>query len=676
MFKPSYRLLALALATLLLVISAAELLARTRYRSGNRAKQQEILQRVLEEPDVLINADANDIPATADLVLLGNRATPALVNCLINNLDPYARAICAHVLVATRDGRATEPLLRALDDPNRSVRLYALQALGEIEARPATQRLLEMLNDENLEAHIRREVIKTLGRGGDPAAIAPLLTFFEANLDANAQLALWDMRRQLTPEQLQQIILPGLYHSRRQRTVPRDVRTFALERAGDFRMTEAVDPIIALYANADSQQRNRIVYNLGRIGDPRAIDFLLTLVDTRGEARLLNNVIFALQRLNYDVADILRTALTDPRAYIRYNAAFVAGDIREGRLLKDLVKSLTDVNDIVRSEAAIALGKVSDPQAIAALEKAVNDDNPVLQRDAFKALLAIDYDRYRDRAVAMISTTDVASLRNGLIEELGKRRERDIISPIILALNPDSHRDAPVGIAYLNRFGTMDNPDAIAFLVRAAANDDHHAFRLLGRFADPRTEFLMTNWLANPGREAPQILRTLARLGATAAPSLATPYLERNGTMVQLYAAFYFASRGDAKAMELLLEAIETAPLELKVSAAMILTELDFRHFKGAQERLERLLQHPDTYVRLYAARPLAHWGVAAGADQLVREIDKKIPFIQDVALSIIDRLPEASRRALLQRLRQDADPMLTRDLDELLARSSLLEET
>jgi len=661
--KTSSRWILGLVVLVLLLTGVAEALARVATKAPNvPLTPEEILARVPEEPDVLINVSAYDIPSTADLVKLGSRATPALVNCLANNLDGYAREICAHVLVATRDIRAIEPLTAALDDPNDTVRMFALGALGEIESRTATPRILKLMDEPFLPSWVRSGAIEALGRSGDPDAVEPLLNRFRGEWDGTAQEALWEMRRQLTPAQLNELVLPAL---QRWEKAGSEVREFAVERAGDLKLVDAVEPLMDDYAIAGSEARNRIVYNLGRIGDARAIPFVENLVDTSGEARLLNNVMFALQRLGTDVAPELRIALADKRAYIRYNAAFVAGDLKETRLVRELEVALEDINDVVRSEAAVALGAIGDKTAIPALEKATRDPQNNVRRDAFASLLQLNYAAYRDQAVAALAEPDNNDLLPSLVQALTKG-EPETVSAVLQNLDPGHYYERTLGLQFLDAFQTMDNPDALAFLVRAADGWDHEAFKLLARFADTRTTFILESWVSHPGREDEQILRGLARLGARDRADVVREIFKRDGDISQLYAAFYFAALGEKEGMTVLLTALEVAPLEFKRTVATILTELDYTAFAGASETLSALMTHRDVYVRLYAARPLAHRGLAEGNDLLRAELDKKIPFISDEVLTIVGKLPAKEREALLNDWLKDADPMLKLQLQAM----------
>src|SRR5262245_54254359 len=69
----------------------------------------ELLKKLPDQPDLLINLKAYELPSTSDMVQLGKRITPALTNGLINNMEARVRYACATVLGATRDPRALQP---------------------------------------------------------------------------------------------------------------------------------------------------------------------------------------------------------------------------------------------------------------------------------------------------------------------------------------------------------------------------------------------------------------------------------------------------------------------------------------------------------------------------------------------------------------------------------------
>lgn len=382
-----------------------------------------------------------------------------------------------------------------------------------------------------------------------------------------------------------------------------------------------------------------------------------------------NNVVFALDRLGEDTEPFLRQALADRRAYIRFNAAFVAGDLGSEALVDELAACLTDPNDYVRSEVAVALGKIGSAAAIPALEAASEEENPIVRRDALLALAAIDHETYRDRVIAELVSSEHESVRDQAVTFLAERRDPEVVSDVLASLDPWGYQDRHVGMTLLDSFDALDNPDATAYLLRAAAagGERHRALKILARHRDERARFILRQWLTQPGGEQDQMLRAMALMKDADSRSHAVHWRDGDRVQSQLYGAFLLASLGEQEGADQLLLAIEDSPPELKRVSAMLLTELELDAVEGTRESLTALLRHEDVYVRLYAARSLAQGGDAAAYGLLEDELAKKVPFIRDEVLDIVERAPRSHAEPELRRWLERADPMLARDLERIL---------
>jgi len=446
---------------------------------------------------------------------------------------------------------------------------------------------------------------------------------------------------------------------------------FSIDKAGTLKIKGAAAPLRKL-AEARPDQQNKIIWALGMIGDRSSVPYLQGMLDMTADARLINNVVFALDRLGEDTEPFLAQALQDRRAYIRFNAAFVAGDLGDEALVDELVGRLDDRNDYVRSEVAVALGKIGSADAIEALEAAADEDNPVVRRDALLALATIDYEGYRDRVVDELVTSEMASVRDKAVLFLAGRRDEEMVSRVLAELDPVGWSDPPVGLSLLDSFTQLDNPDATAWLLRVAADGSnrHRALRILARHRDDRARFLLSQWLTQPGGEQDQLLRAMALMKDEGSRTHAVHWRDQSRVRSQLYGSFLLASLGEADDADRLLRAIEDSPPELKRVAAMLLTELDLQSLDGLEDRLAALLDHQDVYVRLYAARALAQQGDPRAFGMLRDELDKKVPFIRDEVLDITQRAPAKYRDPAIEGWLDGADPMLALDLERILGRS------
>lgn len=669
-----------ALSVLAAVLAGALLLSDAigRGKSGadrRLSDRERVLESLGKDDGVLINLSASDLPSTTDMIRLGRSATPAIVNGLVNSMNSTVRSACAAVLTGTRDPRAVDALLDALDDPNSSVRHLAITALGQVETGKATPRLLALLDKPNTSYGIKRAALKALGRLGDPKAISPLFAYFERTWDGAAQDALWEMRRRLSANQLRRLVIAPLVAAGRggESTPNHGVLTTSVRLAATLKVRSAGPAMRKIYADHSGLQ-NKILNALGRIGDKAAVPFLKDLLDPAAPARVLNNVVFALDRLDYDVSGFLKKILTDRRAYIRFNAAFVAGDLKVKAVVPELVTALKDPNDYVRSNAAIALGSIGDKAAVAGLEETSREKNPVVKADALLALARIDYPAYRDRLVGEVVGGRHGPSQRKAVDFLSTKKDAQVIGPVLRTLDPNRYSDRAAGLRLLGSFDSLENEDATAFLLRAAAANAYEsdAYRLLGRFVDPKAGFILRQWLSQPGGNTDQLLRIAGRFKDRQSLPLVKQWTgETRSLSAQLHAAFALTRiEGDQGSGERLAQAIESLPLHLKRTAARLLTEVESAKVQGLADRLRAMLKHEDVYVRLYAARALMAQGDGGAVEVLANELKKKTPFIRDEVLDIIERSPPQHRDPVIRGWMVGADAHLRRDLQRILDRN------
>src|SRR6185503_12057655 len=119
--------------------------------------------------------------------------------------------------------------------------------------------------------------------------------------------------------------------------------------------------------------RNKAVYALGKIGDKTATKALLDHLPNVRESRMLNNIAFALERLDKKAFyATIATIIGHKQAVIRLNAAFVLGDVRHPEGLPLLENALGDASDFVRTSAVVAVAKVGQNDA-AERKRALDD---------------------------------------------------------------------------------------------------------------------------------------------------------------------------------------------------------------------------------------------------------------------------------------------------------------
>ncbi len=88
------------------------------------------------------------------LLKIGRPATLPLIEVMKEpGVDPLARQLAADLLGSIRDPRAVEPLIGALNDESRHLRLSAITALKQIRDPRAVEPLIELLKEQDYDIY-------------------------------------------------------------------------------------------------------------------------------------------------------------------------------------------------------------------------------------------------------------------------------------------------------------------------------------------------------------------------------------------------------------------------------------------------------------------------------------------------------------------------------------------
>jgi HEAT repeat protein len=350
-------------------------------------KKRLTLAAIPGDETALINVTAREMPASPDLLNLGKRSTKALARCVADNVDDKLRYTCASLLGRIGDRAALPALQGALEAWSPRVRGAAIEALRRIPDATSFEPLKKILERKDEELGNKGAALEALGTLSDKRALPLLRTALrdeKAGLSFNAFRGLFRSRHLMGRDTL----IGDVKHALGRDDVQLQVEaTFA---AAELRAPELVSAIVPLMESTDKHLRNRAVYALGRIGDKVASTALLAQVPKVREARMLNNIAFALERLDpkafYKTAEGL---IDHKQAAIRMNAAFVLGDVKRPEGLPLLERALADKNDYVRVSAVAAIGNLDAPEAMPLIEKLVDDPNPSLRKAAIYSLFAL-----------------------------------------------------------------------------------------------------------------------------------------------------------------------------------------------------------------------------------------------------------------------------------------------
>ncbi|EYF04740.1 HEAT repeat domain-containing protein [Chondromyces apiculatus] len=384
--------------------------------------RKRVLAAMARDATVLINVTAREMPASPDILGLGKRGTLALARCLADNVDGDIRRSCALMLGSLGDRRGLPALQAALEDWEPAVRAQVISALTRMPDASSYEPLLRLFRRADESADNRAAILEALGALSLPKAVTVLRqelrrapTKDGTDLRASAFEALWMSRHLMARATLEGEVAAALASDNTA------LQLAAAEAAASLRGKRLVAPLTPLLEHPDADIRNKAVYALGLIGDRSAAQVLLSRLPTVRESRMLNNIAFALERLDPGAFYAsVRQVIEHKQAVIRLNAAFVLGDVKRPEGLPLLEKALGDPSDFVRTSAIVALGKLGTDAARKPLERFVSDPNLSIRQEAIYALHALSGGKRADLIHDKLFTTRNSSVRHRAAVALGK----------------------------------------------------------------------------------------------------------------------------------------------------------------------------------------------------------------------------------------------------------------
>ncbi len=253
------------------------------------------------------------------------------------------------------DQNILKQLVLGLGDQRGLVRLRFAETLGEI-GEAATPFLVEALaNHSNVV--VRRAAAKTLTIISDPSAVPNLLHAFLNDED----------------------------------TVVRSSAAGALAKTGEV----AVPALLEIIASNEHPEdiKGHAAWALAFIGSEAAEHLYKALNAASLDVRCA--VIGALGHVAQEQSDekscnLLVSALTDPEALIRTEAAAAFGQVNYPPAVPHLILAIQDTDLDVRKAAINSLGKIGDSTALEALQAALNDQQEVVRILAKLAIAQIE----------------------------------------------------------------------------------------------------------------------------------------------------------------------------------------------------------------------------------------------------------------------------------------------
>jgi HEAT repeat protein len=419
-----------------------------------------------------LSSDEKDVRnAAADA--LGELGDKTAVAPLIQVLSHHKDWAAIEALGKLGDQRAIEPLLNVLQakDNYSYIITAALKALTHLESMIPVDRIINALEHPSTEAQLW--AVEALGRLGDKSAADPLIKTLEQQHMHIEHIE----REALYIHEIKGCI--GGWSEANKRRIQLFLKIIeSLGKLGDKR---GIQPLINLLTSKHEEVRLQAVKALAELGEPHwpAAYSKLTL-GRHGDKRIVPALMKAFGDDPSDDADIIEALgmLGDPRAVelllplldskekdTRCKAAKSLGQIGDERALAPLMKMLDDTDRIVQYCAVIALGYLGDTRAVEPLIDVMNRRYPGMRyttsQDYYAAysLGEIGDKRAVEPLIAVLENEkQVIDMRFSAARALGKIGDTRAVAPLINTLSTNHETLLK---STINSLGSLKDPRAI-----------------------------------------------------------------------------------------------------------------------------------------------------------------------------------------------------------------------
>ena len=509
-------------------------------------------------------------------------------------------------------------------------RAFAAELLGRVGGAKAVPALLETVVATRTEDSDVREVsLRALARIADPGAIEPLIGAL-----GTAEVWLAPRIADILTRHGEAVVAPliavldGGNHP---------ARAWAANVLGEVRAQRAFPALVQLLNDPEDEVRGKTATALGRIGDRRAIGYLLDQLITDPAPFVRVRIAASLGQFGGpEVVDRLVRALGDSAWWVRMRSVQALEQIGAGAE-GPLLVALDDPDSEIRVRAAVALERLGVPDN---LVRMIESGERV--PEAYETLVKLAATGAHEFLAELIFHPS-RQVRAAVVTAIGQAQRRDLAHEVVQVASADSEPSLrTLAFGTLRSLGLREAlPAAISGVTDSDQRVRSAAVELLGELGGAEVIRMLRAQTADP--EAPvraAAIRALGALGGEAAepdirgllgdpnaivreaavqsvavarlPSLMPGLIELlrdNDPGVRRAAALAIGTLGDRSVVPALLRAFPDPAADVSDAIAVSVSRLDLEAVPGL---IDSLVESPDVEIKLSLIRTLGRSGFDA----------------------------------------------------------------
>jgi HEAT repeat protein len=546
-------------------------------------------------------------------------------------------------------------------------RAFAAELLGRVGGAKAVPALLETVEATRTEDSDVREVsLRALARIADPGAVEPLIrTLATADVWLAPRIAdILSRHGDVVVDPL----IAVLDDSSRQ-----PARAWAANVLGEVRAQRAFPSLVRSLRDPEDEVRAKAATALGRLGDRRAVGYLLEHLLTDPAPFVRARIASALGQFGGpEVIDRLVRALGDPAWWVRMRSVEALeqiGSVAEGPLLV----ALDDPDSEIRVRAAVALERLGVPDNLVRmiesgervpeasytlvkfatsgtrefLAELARHPSPQVRETMVTAAQRAERRDLGDELLQIASRDSEAPLRALAFRTLRSLGLREALPAAIVGLSDPDQR---VRAAAVDLVGDLGSPEIVALLRTQTTDPDPTvraaAARALGAIGAVAAQSDIRRLLNDPSslvREAAVLAAVDARLTALV-PSM-IDLLGDSEASVRRQAARALGGLGDRSVVPGLLRAFPDPSVHVSEAIAVAVSRLDL---EALADLIDPLVDSSDVDSKLALIRTLRRSRRSEAVPVLQRLLGDPIPAIRAAAIEALERAGRSgSERAL-----------------------------